>query len=696
MEALFGEGGDGEDAGAEQGASEAAAEAFFAELIGRPSSRGLGPRRGSGESADAEQVASQPVAAVEGEASDEAVTFSSLGCLAPTIEWVRMGITLDDPSSPLRFSTGTAARASTRSHLYHGPSGVYYRFNLGELALASPFWRTDGSDHLEARLQTLIVYPSDPADRTKLAPGGPFPVAVIVMGNHAAINPFLPPSTPKGPVVTLPNGAQIQDRTPTSFTGVTSVDSHLGYCGFNGACSATAAGPYLQEELAKNGIVSISVSTNGANLLNLLLTTRADYVLAALDQLKRLAPTRFDDRLDFTRAALVGHSRGGDAVVKALLANRARTANRHGIKAVVSIAPTDFTGTWPPAQRLAVSVGTNAHYLVLYGSHDADVFGGGDGARGGTGTGFRHYDRSNTHRAMVFVHGANHNQFNREWASEVLDHPDTTGSGVISRTAQETIAKEYVGGWLRYVLNHEWSQAGFFNGRRDNSAHVACSLMWKFGRNLNTIDRFDVLTATTNTMGGAVTQPSYVTKVVISNEDPPDPAASGAQLPTFPHQDHVAKAQPITGTRGPFRQTIPPAKKNFSRFNLLTFRCTKKYPILDARAPALDAAAAAAITAAALPQINITIEDTFSRRATVDAAALLSANPRVRRPNFRAGDDFEAGVRRNLTKITMETWQVPLSRFRGVNLTSVRAVEFDFDAAAGQPIYVDTISLIRL
>jgi hypothetical protein len=55
---------------------------------------------------------------------------------------------------------------------------------------------------------------------------------------------------------------------------------------------------------------------------------------------------------------------------------------------------------------------------------------------------------------------------------------------------------------------------------------------------------------------------------------------------------------------------------------------------------------------------------------------------------------------RNITKCNLETWRVPLSLFTAgapvVTLRSVRAIEFDFDAAAGQPIYIDTLTLVNI
>jgi len=327
------------------------------------------------------------------------------------------------------------------------------------------------------------------------------------------------------------------------------------------------------------------------------------------------------------------------------------------------------------------------HYLVVYGSHDGDVAGAGNGAHAFTGCGFRLYDRSNTHRAMVFIHGANHNQFNRAWTTN-------DAAPLISRAVQEDLAKEYVVGWVRFSVLNDWPQANLFNGTTANAHGTPVSLMWKFGRDLKTIERYQDADPTKNTLTGRVVKPGYVTEVEIDNDNPQDPAqVAGVLLPTFPHVDRVTKAAPVAGTRAPLREEIPAAHQDFHAFTHLTFRVTKLYPTTSQ----------ATINAAAFPEFSVTLEDNAGHRKTVPAAAIHAANPRKVKPIFRppfADEDPAINATRNITKCNLETWKVPLSLFTAAptpaTLTSIKAVEFDFSAAAGQPIYIDTISLVKL
>jgi N-acetylmuramoyl-L-alanine amidase len=627
-------------------------------------------------------------------------TFPNSHRLPIAPAWKKMPIVFDDlvgvfPSAsiaPTTLSTLTDVRTKlpgTRLFADPATSTNFFEVNNSDLMLDSLLFRATGAD-VEASIESLICYPSDPKDSDKLAASNRlFPVAVIVHGNTA------PPVTgatitPTGPPTPVPGIAPPITVTPAQFRATGVRDNHTGYSAFGGGRD------YLQEELARVGFVSMSISTNGANQWNLNIAMRANYIMQCLDQLRAFAATkgRFFGKLDFQRVALIGHSRGGDAVVSAVHLNAARPqATRYGIKSVVSIAPTDIAGTLDVAHRRAVDIAHVGHFLVVYGSHDGDITGSGNGAHSEGGSGFRLYDRSNAHRAMVFIHHANHDRFNRNWPDEVQSPP--LGAGVlISRDDQEDLAKEYVVGWLRYSMLADWGQQNLFNGATANSHATPVSLMWKFGRDLKTIERYQDTDDTKNTLTGRVVKPAYIKEVEIDDENPPDPAChlptgGPCSLPTFPHVDRVAKADAPTGTRGPLREEIPAKDQDFHTFTHLTFRVTKKYPLTDQTT----------IDAAPFPDFSITLEDTAGHRKTVPTADIQKANPMKVRPIDRKRSEFTV-TDRIITKCNLETWKVPLSLFTSgtgpVSLAGIRAVEFDFNATAGQPIYIDTITLVSL
>jgi len=129
----------------------------------------------------------------------------------------------------------------------------------------------------------------------------------------------------------------------------------------------------------------------------------------------------FHRRVDMDNIALIGHSRGGEAVALAVAFNRltrypddASLEFDFGfdIKSVISIAPVD--GQYMPAdQRAPLS---DINYLVFHGSHDGDVTSF-HGLRlfnrvrftGGRGAGM--------FKSAVYVYRANHGQWNTVWGA---------------------------------------------------------------------------------------------------------------------------------------------------------------------------------------------------------------------------------------------------------------------------------------
>lgn len=117
---------------------------------------------------------------------------------------------------------------------------------------------------------------------------------------------------------------------------------------------------------------------------------------------------------------------------------------RFGLAAVAAIAPTDrqFTPVSGP------TVVPDSYY-VIHGSQDADVF---------TFEGYHTFERAHAvdqanptisngkFKAMLWVHKANHNQFNSVWA------PESAPGAAMPRTSQQEIAKVHLGALAQTVL----------------------------------------------------------------------------------------------------------------------------------------------------------------------------------------------------------------------------------------------------
>lgn len=226
---------------------------------------------------------------------------------------------------------------------------------------------------------------------------------------------------------------------------------------------------YLGELLASRGFIAVSVDENflnggtwvdagGEN------DARAWLLLKHLEVWEGWnedAESPFYGTVDMDQIALVGHSRGGEAAALAATFNRlSRNPNNakitwnfnFNIRSVVAIAPVDEQ--WRPADQ--PNPLTDVSYLVLQGSHDADLY---------YFDGIQQYNRASFTRptleafkASVYIYRANHGQFNTSWGNR-----DSTGvkgqflnrAALLTAEEQEQIAKVYISAFLEATLKGE-------------------------------------------------------------------------------------------------------------------------------------------------------------------------------------------------------------------------------------------------
>jgi len=574
-------------------------------------------------------------------------------------------------------------------------------------------------------LKTKAFYPGTAASPTAVAPGGPYPVVLILPGNHGVreVRQSLvtPPATAgRGPWKKIPG---------TADGWVREILSHAGY-------------EYLQEDLARNGVMSFAISTNPANALDGMVQTRADLLVAYLDLLRRIqsggVPSPLTGHLDLGRVGLLGHSRGGDGVIKAAIDNARMNASSAPpappiqIRAVCALAPTDSMGTARPADRPVLGSPVE-RFLVVYGSHDGDVSGVGGGLER-TGTGFRHYDRSMTGwDAMIFVRGVAHNRFNTTWdnshspgATPIFKHgdpshrlvdqspdPSDPTCGVAappgppacpspteyrSIEAHKALAREYIGGFFRWALGGEALEARFKGevfplaaGAGITAADVAIQYLVPT-RCL--IDGFQREPPGRNALAGPA---SYTSSQTVEFElaSRPDGTSTVPLAPRVPHQTRILDARPGSAAQMVYRTEIPagPAR-NARPYSHICFRMTAGF---DVSAPGL--------IVSSFPPWKLRIftgEGASPAASEAGPAALDTRGVRTPKPPFfhelwipPSGLSGPKGAVINVTKLHFQTVAIPLAAFRGADLDQLRAVELELGAGT-MPFYFDTLCLMAL
>ncbi len=269
---------------------------------------------------------------------------------------------------------------------------------------------------------------------------GPAPLVLFQHGRYATC--YEPDPGPQGGEESWPCRDTFEE-----------IPSHLGY-------------DYIQQLLASQGYVTVSVRVNGINAQDIDLpdsgaNARATIVQRHLDHWAGIAA---EHQVDLSQVVLVGHSRGGEGVNRASV--RIPLSAPYRVVGQVLIAPTNF------ASQTAPYVPT----VTLLPSCDGDVV-------DLQGQRFTDYSRDllpddTSLKSSVFVVGANHNYFNTEWTPDTAvapaeddwfgepdqpcgrDHPDRLSAG-----EQRDVGAAYVAGAVR-LFTGEGDALPMFDGSR--------------------------------------------------------------------------------------------------------------------------------------------------------------------------------------------------------------------------------------
>lgn len=279
-----------------------------------------------------------------------------------------------------------------------------------------------GYNGLNGKLRTLYWGFDEydmPIDGTVWYPEGqgPFPLVIIVHGNHTMVEP-----------------------------------SDEGY-------------EYLGEHLASKGYI---VASANENFLNFYIDSglsgendaRAVMLLNHVGQFEDFNNDKSTDlykKVDLDNVSLVGHSRGGEAVALAAQFNKLdyypdnasiKFDFNYNIKSIFAVAPT--YNQYKPAQTPNKLEDIN--YFVMQGANDQDVttFQGIEQYNNTSFTGDGDY-----FKGYLYVYGANHGQFNSEWGREDLSKPRgwfLNKKSLIDEKEQKKILKAYLTAFLETTL----------------------------------------------------------------------------------------------------------------------------------------------------------------------------------------------------------------------------------------------------
>ncbi|MDQ4043680.1 MAG: hypothetical protein M3118_07675 [Actinomycetota bacterium] len=357
-------------------------------------------------------------------------------------------------------------------------------------------------DPIEVSMEALVRYPAqrDGVNEPFSTLRTEYPLVILAHGRHSPVE-----------FERNPDGTRRHDAACNFIrlrTGAGTFDEFRSYEGLE----------YLASHLASHGFIAVSINLNGrfdpTTGVGQLVTPRfrevtckpyvidevaifhrAQTVLRHIQTMRDMNTTdpRFQGRVDLRNIALIGHSRGGEAVVSAydiwrrdpaLVDPAVDPAARARIQAVVSIAPTDFR-----------NIRIDAPYLAIVGSDDGDV---------SQVHGLRIYDRAAPPKQMVWIVGAIHNYFSSNWfwQDEVPADPPVT------RAQHQDIAGGYCNLFLQAHLRGVAGANPYFTGERRLSSLSGVEIHHAYQvPGTQVVDNFEDAPAdrTRNSLGGAVT-----------------------------------------------------------------------------------------------------------------------------------------------------------------------------------------------
>jgi hypothetical protein len=415
---------------------------------------------------------------------------------------------------------------------------------------------------------------------------------------------------------------------------------------------------YLLEHWAKNGFIAASVHSNPG----MYATGRARVLFEHIGRLKLKFGASVQNNI-----GIMGHSRGGEAVVAALRINHNEALGNNFV-AVVCQSPSDWILHETIQPQWAVPL------QVIYGSMDGDISGGPPLPME---TGFAIFDRaSGAEKSMVFVYGAIHDRFNTVWGDGDMGSLGASDKAkVISAAAHQTIAQGYMTAFYRRHTHGETQWDGIFKGEWRPAAVDAAdggavkTYHQYFGTTIRDVDDFLAphtgISWQTSTIGAPVSDDGTLPAQPVDNDlwtlDANSPHQSSGLLCRWANNnEHL-------------RFDLPGGQRDVSGFDVLSFRITQRN-------------GSASNPAGMAQDLYVTLKSGDGKSRSIRAAAF----DEIPYPDQRSDTTKTKSAMRTV-RIPMSSYKISVWQTQPVDLTDVVSVTFDFGVKPTGEIEVDNV-----
>lgn len=445
---------------------------------------------------------------------------------------------------------------------------------------------------------------------------------------------------------------------------------------------------FLGTHLASYGYIVMAHDNETRAGIETSSTTTLTFTDKIIQQQGTLGGGILNGHIDRSRIAWIGHSRGGEGVVRAYdrLVDEGYPAQAYtasDIAVISSIAPTDFLG---PAQSDPHGV----PYHLLYGSADGDVCGCPNNA---IAQSFGIYERATGARQSTYLHGADHNDFN---CCGFNDFTGPAGSE-IGRPEAQQVQKAVHLALLEHYVKGRPAPRDFFWRQWETLKPIGVS-----AETVVVAEMRDGLAARSFTIDDYQSEPALATSSSGGAVDVDVDQPQEADLTDISGSFEWTGSEPMNGmTRGRaedisrglvfefgaggdafYELAVVPERRDFTDASYLAFRATQ-----GTRHP---------LTTAALEDLTftVTLVDGSGARASIAIGAYGGG---IEEPYQRGGFGAGAGWQNEF-----ETIRIRLTDFTRngptFDLTDVRAVRFEFGASFGSAqgrVAIDDVELVR-